>query len=60
MISDSRSVLIHYDQLLLCTGTQYTTDVGPTPPSEGVVTINNSVQASSVAHWTDSHPTGRA
>ena len=45
--SEHQSVLIHYDQLLLCTGTQYTTNIGLAPPTKGVVTINNSVQGES-------------
>ena len=57
--SDRRSVLIHYDQLLLCTGTQYTTNIGPAPPSKDVVTINNSIEARNVASWASNHPTGR-
>ena len=57
--SDRRSVLIHYDQLLLCTGTQYTTDIGPAPPTKDVVIINNSIEAESVANWTSAHTTGR-
>lgn len=52
-------MLIHYDQLLLCTGTQYTTAIGPAPPIKGVVTINNSVQAKSVTTWTANHSTGK-
>ena len=42
--SEHQSVMIHYDQLLLCTGTQYTTTANEAAPStKGVVTINNSV-----------------
>ena len=59
--SEHRTVMIHYDQLLLCTGTQYTTTTtanGAAPPTKGVVTINNSIQAKSVANWANSHSTG--
>jgi len=52
-----RSVLIHYDQLLICTGTQFKTN-GPAPPPKGVVTINNSVQAGGVATMASNHPSG--
>lgn len=58
--SERQSVLIHYDQLLLCTGTQYTINIGPTPPTKGVVTINNSVQAKNVANWANNHSKGEA
>ena len=58
--SEHQSVVIHYDQLLLCTGTQYaTTATGATPSTKGVVTINNSIQAKSVASWASSHSTGK-
>ena len=56
--SDHRSVLIHYDQLLLCTGTQYTSNIGPAPPSKGVVTINNSIEAKDIISWANTHTTG--
>jgi len=52
-----QSVLIQYDQLLICTGTQFKID-GSAPPPKSVVTINNSVQAEGVANWASNHPTG--
>jgi len=58
--SEHQSVLIHYDQLLLCTGTQYTTNIGLAPPTKGVVTINNSVQAKNVTSWVNSHTKGES
>ncbi|XP_065899995.1 cilia- and flagella-associated protein 61-like isoform X2 [Dysidea avara] len=58
MVNDQdRSVLIHYDQLLICIGTQFKID-GPALPPKSVVTINNSVQAGCVANWASNHPTG--
>ena len=60
--SEHRLVIIHYDQLLLCTGTQFTTATttnGAAPPTKGVVTINNSIQAKSVTNWASNHSTGK-